>query len=542
MAASAAAVGAATASDVAGPGCQEHQEWPHSHGQRTMVNETISLVLFASLVMGMALQYLVHWKDPDIRGSTYKMISTTITIFCAIWITEAIFSFFLRFLVQRVFHYDAEDVRVTFSVGLMIFLSFVLLISGCCLRLRRTRLRLHGAKSLLGHLCAFSGIRAFSPLLEERTTDWEIISVLGCTFCAEAGLVAFTNWARANFLMSSSYGDLRQEGNRGEEEVLLWQEEARDAENEALVLMSSYLFNQYVAFRLTGRVPAMDVIEREAQDSAPGMEGMALWFLGFVALLLIFTYVNFTCQAEGIATRLLTNMQDFLAASSCWCALRFGCWWSLQTRENRMAVAYVVNALAISVLAILAMILIDVVADRITHGHKQSGAVEDARQESGLASPWSEESASGSECGSTVSASQDNPSMSALEDNPSMSALHRKVRTQLRSRRNHEKVLRTLIEALGVLVGLAWEGALDMSTATIVTNFRAFRIHPVLMNVFVAAALGSFALPAWLRFVLPMSMLRREEHQRRINIEIEQADPEAEEINVPCSCLMPGTG
>jgi len=155
-------------------GLREEEAVVHSdkETQATVLSKTVAACLFGFLFVNMALLYLVHWKDADIRVQVYKMVCVTISIFCAVLLNQAIEVFLLEQVIPTPFP-RGFGVKVTepieIAVGLGVTLFMFASISFLCFRFREQKTYLYAIKNIVGHLCAFAAIFCFGKL---QQAEW----------------------------------------------------------------------------------------------------------------------------------------------------------------------------------------------------------------------------------------------------------------------------------------------------------------------------------------------------------------------------------
>jgi len=143
---------------------EEHGE---EHEGSQVVAITVSLMLMGFVAFNMVLIYLVNWSDENIRSASYKMIATTISIFCAVLFNEAEFSFIFKQLLAgkggRGLGIEVTWVHKVIS-GVIAFMVHFGLINYLCYRFSGSEQRRFAVKSLLAHIAAFAGIKMFGEL------------------------------------------------------------------------------------------------------------------------------------------------------------------------------------------------------------------------------------------------------------------------------------------------------------------------------------------------------------------------------------------
>lgn len=83
------------------------------------------------------------------------------------------------------------------------------------------------------------------------------------------------------------------------------------------------------------------------------------------------------------------------------------------------------------------------------------------------------------------------------------------------TRRNStlEIIIRTLIDAFGLLVGLCWEKATDAAMETIIEGNHWFAEHHVLSKLFFAALMMLFMFTAWIKYIVPSAKKLPADHE-----------------------------
>jgi len=541
-----------------------------------IIDECIAVFLFGFLVVGVGMQYLVNYKDADIRSSVYKMISTTITIFCGVVITQAIFEFLIHQLLlspqPRGLGLKEVGSKLAFAVGSSVFIFFLVLINFCSWLLWDSPIQLYAARNLLAHLCAFAGIRACDIVLAEVSFMKSLPLVLAAGL-ALAGiqvlLMAAASQGRDMLrrrgekkVKGGSCGSRRGKAHEDEqeeedhEEEPVWVEAAKEAEDEATVLISGFMASQVVCYLVMKEMIPTEAGPGEGTEFSEYLhkvnnpfQGLSLWTLLFFVMVFIMTYFRAICDLSGFAGRLMGNFHSWLTMAFAFCLLRLSTWLAINRWHNHSDLAYVICAMILSVLCIIAMIIIDAVADRIfelqRRGHHHNVAEcgctptaaargDDCSHASSLHLVAADEEGDSyrrvGEAGSRTDGSPAEASSREEADSLSPRAstaadrqrqLRNFIHRHLHNSRNTEKALRTVIAGLGIVIGLSWEIAFNVAEETIALQMNVFKKHPVLMKNGVAMALVAFILPGWMKFIAPMSLMHRDWHQKRIDQELE---------------------
>lgn len=153
----------------------------------TPVTSTIAAFIFGIMIFEMILLYLVNHRDPDIRSAIYKMISTTISIFCAVLTNQAIHSFIFEQIIPSPFprglglgHEFARKIEVKFFVGAAsLLLSFIALNwAMLVLGQKGNENHIFAAQVLFGHITAFACILAFGSIQQARQIKGSLVRVV----------------------------------------------------------------------------------------------------------------------------------------------------------------------------------------------------------------------------------------------------------------------------------------------------------------------------------------------------------------------------
>lgn len=366
------------------------------------VTFTIAGLLFGFLVFDMGILYCVHYPDPHIRSYVYAMISTTISIFCAVLFNQAIFSFFLEQLLPAPWP-RGLGIEVTYRwrlvVGLLIFtLHFTLLNVGAYkLRNLRGKGYLFALKTIGGHITAFAGITTFGSLQELgpfRTS----ISMSILVMCFANAVLALARWASSKtreafnqmvhrqaqaslsqLSAADSVSDMRSpKSNRiyrqmsvvvEDDQQYLWVEDIAESEDELSALVSSFLMVQVVLFLTTDRMlPIKGVIF--FHPTAMQFGQLALWASGFMVMLGLMTYVRMSFKYHRLADEIgwrhrgANTLQGFCAMSMSLSIQKLGEWFTRRNIEVN-ALALVANAFLMTAVSLFLIWLLDFIADRL---------------------------------------------------------------------------------------------------------------------------------------------------------------------------------
>mmetsp|Transcript_63617 Transcript_63617/g.183002 ORF Transcript_63617/g.183002 Transcript_63617/m.183002 type:complete len:584 (-) Transcript_63617:106-1857(-) len=472
-------------------------------------DDAISLMLFGSIVWGMALLYMVNYRDADIRAFSYKMISTTITIFCAVVIMKIIDeSGVSLFVLKGVGIREASAKVGSGAFGYILFLSAL---NVFCFEFRGSGIWLYAIKSLGAHLFAFAAIGVFAGIMLHRTSMSECLGVLCSASVLQAIVLALSMWTRRR-LQSMVAGDpedfmLVTQGGHP-----FWLEVVREAEDEATALMLSLLVNMTICFWLTGEmIPYEPEAKKDQAFVAAGLQGMAYWLLAFAVSVCVTTICKSIVKLNGVAERLLDILHNFLAMSMSWAMLRIGVDGTMRYFKHAV-VGFLAHALTMSVCCVVVLICIDAVADHLfaqAVDEDLSDFDDEDEQDTG------------------------NVDDSVRREDASQVSRLAKFGRVVQSYKAREQALRAIIGALGIVIGLSWEMAFDcassnlaesgsnMSQSVLSVNWLRRDLFKSALGAVVALLL---VIPAWVRFIVPRARMHEREHQSNIDEELAHAE------------------
>lgn len=255
-------------------------------------------------------------------------------------------------------------------------------------------------------------------------------------------------------------------------------EAINEAENDACSLIVGFLICQLAVWKCTGHLMPLHPPEGHHEGHSVAQIGqMALCFGIALVLLGIFANIEraFKNRIKNVPKSSvwkipLANFADSTTLTclmtACWLALIASTWqvscWLHPTPVNSHEMAEVATAFVLTVLSVICILLLDRAADQLKDKSSSVGSKE-----------WDEMIA---------------------------------------------KVLRKLIEAFGVLVGLCWEKACHGAMDTMIESTPALDEHKVISKLGAAVLLASYILPAWFWHILPMANKDITDHRTAINV------------------------
>lgn len=497
----------------------------------------IAIMLMIFLFMNVFFIYLVFLRDPDIRKAIYTMLSTTMSIFIAVVINTAAFSFFLDQVIAGKGWNDLGFMRVPrglatwvdigvygeFIVSVMLFVLCELGINLGVVHVDKNEDARCAVRVIGGHLMAFAGIITFGTL----QINAEHFGPLGkhhyVVVLSALLLICAFRWIFG--YMFDSYFDQYSDGFRrksmaraadpaysrmGPEEASELSEGIKEAinegENDAVSLIAGFLIAQLAVWKTTGHLMPLHGAEHEhvERHSCEDIWAMFQFFccsLFVVAALQIVEYQLKSRQADIDALVADGKASWFSTLQSCviltclmtssWIALLGTTWqvseWLRDSPLGTHEMAEVFTAFILTLFSVFCIIAIDKCADHLKTVIKDKSK-KNPKNQDGAKSRNS----------------------TGLEH-----AIHHSTQLLLKT---VEKTLRKWIEAFGLLVGLSWEKACHGGVDTIIESTPLFADHVVWSRLGFAMVLAAIVLPAWMWHIMPMSNKSVEDHQSSINL------------------------
>lgn len=452
-----------TAHEISGEALDEEQEHEKEYTLEDLElakSTTAGYVLLLTVAFGLALLYLVHSSDEDIRGTTWKMISSSLSIFIAV------FSFTgIKLVFGAAIPHSWPPLLLSVPLFLVIWLS-----TQAVLLVMKRHIQLRSFGMLSGHVGAFAAIEVAKNLMELAIFHASPLHTLYLL------LVLITTFTFLIWATNHSFERMRQRVHEdcNHEE---WHEASLDAEHDTAAISLGYVFSELMQAVLLGSAPVRPVLAFEPHER-PIISRSAYWIFvaisaGCLILVFWFSYVQdvVTDRITGVvknvnelamqqessdeeahgekAQRISRQVAAFFAMSASWCILALSQWTLLLgiKREygNEAVVSEVLSfitcSLIVCILSIVAIFLIDFLADRKFFD---------------------------------------------------------------------EVALRTVITAIGILVGLSWESTFDVCIESIVATDverkeRDHHLRRIFLASLIQLVLALLLIPAWTLYILPQA-------------------------------------
>jgi len=433
----AVAVLAASTMAAGGSGVSEEEE-------AKAVNTGVSVMLLGSIGFMMGLFYLVNQKDNDMRKYSWMVISSTISIFSAVLLFQAVNGVVEAYILGE---HPEELVELFVSMAhflaWFLFLQLVLgFLSGCrqggqhkheCTEEEKeaTELNLKTGGILLGHLTGFAAINAFG-VLQQQLPHTFLVSLLCSPFA----------WMSVFFLGRVTQAirtKVAMRDGKEDECEKSWNEEAAETENDVIGLTSSFMVVQAFRLLIGGTLPNAEGEEPEGIESSHSdFQAWLLCSIGLIFVVMeVVRIIKFPCNDERLNLRLLPQLKNIIAMDYAWCVFFSSNWFiaahfftKVGGMMQEITVALFVTAVALALIFIL-------------------DKVEDMEA-----------------TGKTV-----------------------------------DSACRAVIKAISVLIGFSWEKAFDTAVVDFTTAVTFFP-HP-LTKLILALLLALLVVPAWRMHILP---------------------------------------
>lgn len=212
---------------------------------------SVSLMLLGFMLFLMALIYFVNFPDPDIQGSTWKLLSTTMSIFIAALVfsaTQEAIAYWVEdgephhgHEIGHGSHVNREILLVSFARLLAFWIALQLLI----FHEKRSFVELEGLGILGGHVAAFACMDAFGTL--------QAAGPFSSSWSHNLGAVAFSSCVLLLvFQIAAAMRSALFPVSRRREAIDDWINECRMVEHEIAGMVIGLAIAQSIRFAITG--------------------------------------------------------------------------------------------------------------------------------------------------------------------------------------------------------------------------------------------------------------------------------------------------
>lgn len=473
------------------------------------VTMTVSTLLFGFLVFDIVLLYLVNYRDSHVRSSIYNMISATVSIFCAVLMNQAVRSFFLEQILPspfpRGFHIKVQ-LREEVLVGALLFVTTFATTNWLCWRWRDHTRLVHAVEGIGSHLVAFAGVAFFGHLLDQAESSlfWMMaviaFAVIALLACRDIAARVRNNWDdAAKHVSYSEMPALTEAGDlslgptvttRAHHNMREWSHAIVEAEDEATSIILSFLVVQTFAQTEAGMMPPVEGPGSQTQMPHNWSHIVSMLYLAGVFLLCLAASAIFANSdhennaGESFRQRVVKCSRGFFANGMSWCML-WVCTWSINEAHwfQDAHLYFVSTAFVLSAICVAVVIVLDKLADNLESRSGESTSM----------------------AGQVSSEADLDDHEIEKEEQTAQTYLKKLLMNETgKGLSNLNQSLRTVIHALGLVVGLSWEKAFDMAHEAIIEG-SPLEDHRVIAKGAMALGTFVFVIPAWQRYLLPMA-------------------------------------
>jgi len=449
-----------------------HSAFAEEAEEINVAGVSMAATLLGSISFIMTLFYFTNWPDPDIKQYSWEIISSTISIFCAVLGFSCFNDLMEAYVIDR-YHLDPFQTWVadilhmlfwfTCLQGLLAYFSGAITMDFDLIKDNKEELEeeLEGRElnmkcyaTLMAHLTGFASINAWGQMQQLPTFRQTPLMAMGAVPLAWLGqltLQRITAWIRERVCM----------GDDGEKDPFeeMWDDETEEAENDVMGLTISFMTVNAWRYCIIGCLP-----NNEGKEKPPACrpddfyhhsdyEKALLWGSAFIFTMCVFT-MHYTIPAvfkrsflPGIPAKLAERIVWVLATgvSMCfsWCTF-YGvqmCLASFGLFKGEDELLSVVLALLCSMGVFACMIPLDWLADQ----------------------DWTDD-----RC---------------------------------------DEGIRATMDAFALLVGFAWEQCFDESVDSLAQSTQGWRyLNPHSAKFLLSTFCAGLLVPAWKWYMLPFIM------------------------------------
>jgi len=521
----------------------------HGHHKASPALLATSYLLIGFLISNFVLLRLVNYGDANVRSYTWKMMSSTVSIYLAV-VLDGTMSAVIMYLTRTAMGVDKPrgvdwtKVITSSTMCLVWFLG----VNFAVYQLRseaNTQWRF-AASEIGGHITAFAGINALTACLDwltDKMMSVVALSVFVGLVVVRLGLDRLRDLAEApnNQEMAMQLAQCPEqevyEGAEEEEEGEKryspddWKEAACEAEDEATCIVSSFVASELL-LKIIFNGPAEDEATKMTKIDMAWLSGIVLLCFGGVvattyAIKLHDVMMTGKRPVIPMLQRWVGSFRSTIAMSTSWLLLRL-----CTATANRLFVGFsmhfieVVNAFILTALAIVAIIFLDQLADKIDEDAPKEAKAQPMYVEPPPPPPpptFYESLTACTSCPPTREPEmmmQDMRGMRMQQTHQThqmhqMHQMHHRpsvtdvAATSLMETKNLEKAIRSIIGSFALAVGLGWENSFHAATHTVVDTIpvQLFQDYKVITKTGIAVFSFLLMLPVWLRHIVPKAEL-----------------------------------
>lgn len=427
--------------------------------EETRAESAISVAIAATLLGAIAgvlsLSYLLNHRDNDIKQAAYEVLSTTISILCAILVFQAFNEIVLMLFVspdsgaawlvaisvaQLLSWHCTAELALAYATGAIGRTPPTTSIGEITCRTKCYAV-------LLAHITGFAAINASCSIQQSYFSRTPLASASAVILC----FIFLRCLQRVSDVCRRKIEELDDKVDDFEE---LWSEETKEAENDVMSFALSFTLIQVMRFDIGGVLPNLGEEEPATLFYHSALESYALLGVGSGFFVITFCGFYWLAHLDWYFKRTTSEIIGTCGMCFAWCVF-YGVQWRIgplapQAFEENYVLLAILTALMCSVFAFLFIFALDGICDIFEHFSQQA---------QGFVS-----------------------SCPVIEKSKAVNSL------------------RKLLTVLGFLVGVAWEQAFDLAEESL-ANATAYPSA----SKFIFALISVFVLiPAWRWYILPM--------------------------------------
>lgn len=371
------------------------------------MHTAVAIMLLGFVAFVMALFYLVNFPDEDIKAATWKLLSTTMSIFIALLMFSGT-QHFLTFVTGTGTSESKGDgdgdlrvaighEEVTHDIILFAFARFIIFWLLLQLHLYFVHGRhiahkpqadseksytLKGVAAIGSHIVAFSGMDAFGTVQEQGFFAGNLFHCIAGVILVGGALFVLFDVAD---IVRRHIVQKRNSNLEARQEWKEWVSECNSAQYESASLILGLLLSQCIRFGITGNLPPLE------GGSPMGKSRTQVHMLFAVAICLgtLVVALQITLRktlgeqswSKGWTKRFLRAIREILATTMAWCLTYWGRWafW-MSTEDSGLGygdkmTALLATSLFMSIFCFAGVLGIDFIADNLVGESGEAGCV-----------------------------------------------------------------------------------------------------------------------------------------------------------------------
>lgn len=471
------------------------------------VRSTSSYLLVGFLVANFWCLALVNWPDANVRSYVWKMLSGTVSIYLGVLANSAGSSMLMKYIVfmgqEEPGHGQCpETPRLALEIVLrsLIFVSFLLGLTYFCRKFKKggkaTAQALDAVEIIGAHLTAFAGKELFEAimcpyhdLVPALSSFLILIAVALLSVAMRLGLASL----RYQFFGSDEFSNLDMHSGH----VHSWEHVVMEAEDEAWGILLSFVIAATI-FQNTVEFEEEHIMEAGSMDSIIKVFGVAIVVMLFLLLATWLRQKGGEWEKNTFLKRLVKCIQQTAGMTLSWMGVWIFEWvptvyfqWRYPDRHPDLHLVDILSAAILTVAAVICILILDKLADKVVE-HPNDGAASETPR--------------GAEDALLRHSSVANANVFAG------------VKLGKQDIANLESSFRTLIEAICLAVGIAWEKAFHAALIDIIEENESLGRCKAVSHLFLVFCCFLLMLPQWLKIILPKAKMDDKGHQAMIDV------------------------